>query len=122
MTAGPDRQGEAMHLSPRCGAMTRHGTPCRNPAVRIADDGLRPGGEVIRYKARCRMHGGAKGSGAPRGNSNALKSGAYTREKLELYAALRGLLHRARNCLREEGMPEGTETPRKRLRRTSAGR
>jgi hypothetical protein len=26
------------------------------------------------------MHGGAQGSGAPRGNKNALKSGYYTRE------------------------------------------
>jgi glucans biosynthesis protein len=28
------------------------------------------------------MHGGAKGSGAPTGNSNALKSGLYTAERL----------------------------------------
>jgi hypothetical protein len=29
------------------------------------------------------MHGGAPGSGAPRKNKNALKSGAYTREEIE---------------------------------------
>ncbi len=29
------------------------------------------------------MHGGAPGSGAPRGNKNALKSGLYTREARE---------------------------------------
>ena len=53
-----------MLASPRCGAKTRAGTPCRAPAVR--------------GKARCRMHGGAVGSGAPRGNKNALKNGFYT--------------------------------------------
>jgi len=30
------------------------------------------------------MHGGAKGSGAPRGNQNALKSGLYTAESLAM--------------------------------------
>jgi uncharacterized protein YjcR len=29
------------------------------------------------------MHGGAPGSGAPRGNKNALKHGVYTREAIE---------------------------------------
>jgi len=28
------------------------------------------------------MHGGARGSGAPRGNKNALKHGRYTREAM----------------------------------------
>jgi glucans biosynthesis protein len=55
--------------SPRCGARTRDGDPCRSPAVR--------------GKKRCRMHGGALGSGAPRKNRNAFKSGAYTREEIE---------------------------------------
>jgi uncharacterized protein YjcR len=31
-------------------------------------------------KKRCRMHGGTAGSGAPRGNKNALKHGRFTRE------------------------------------------
>jgi uncharacterized protein YjcR len=30
------------------------------------------------------MHGGAKGSGAPRGNQNALKHGEYTNEMLAM--------------------------------------
>jgi hypothetical protein len=30
------------------------------------------------------MHGGAKGSGAPVGNQNAFKHGAYTREALNI--------------------------------------
>ena len=50
-----------MHLSPRCGAMTRKRTPCRSPAM--------PNG-------RCRMHGG-KAPGAPVGNTNARKHGRY---------------------------------------------
>jgi len=49
----------AMHLTSRCGARTRGGTPCRAPAVRA--------------KWRCRMHGGARGSGGQPGNANALK-------------------------------------------------
>lgn len=34
-------------------------------------------------KKRCRMHGGAAGSGAPKGNHNAFKHGLYTEEYLE---------------------------------------
>ena len=49
-----------------CGAKTRNGTPCKSPAVH--------------GKNRCRMHGGAAGSGAPLGNKNAFKHGFYTRE------------------------------------------
>ena len=58
-------QPEILANAPRCGARarTRGGAPCRSPAVR----GSR----------RCRMHGG-KGSGAPRGNRNAFKHGAFT--------------------------------------------
>ena len=55
-----------MLSSVRCGAKTRSGKPCRSPTVR--------------GKKRCRMHGGAAGSGAPRGNQNARKHGLYTRE------------------------------------------
>jgi hypothetical protein len=51
----------------RCGAKTRAGRPCRQAAV---------GG-----RSRCRMHGGAKGSGGPRGNRNGnFKRGLYTGE------------------------------------------
>lgn len=52
--------------SARCGAKTRRGTPCQSPAVN--------------NKKRCRMHGGAKGSGAPIGSQNALKHGLSTKE------------------------------------------
>ena len=40
-----------MHQAPRCGARTRSGEKCLSPAMK--------------GKARCRIHGGAKGSGAP---------------------------------------------------------
>ncbi len=58
-------QPEILASAPRCGARarTRDGAPCRSPAVRGS--------------ARCLMHGG-KGSGAPRGNRNAWKHGAFT--------------------------------------------
>ena len=72
------RQPLAMHRSPRCGARTRNGSPCRSPAVR--------GGK------RCRMHGGAAGSGAPTGNRNAFRHGRYTRELIEFRRTVRELL------------------------------
>ncbi len=72
--------------SPRCGARTRRGTPCRAPAVR--------------GKARCRMHGGAKGSGAPPGNRNALKTGQHTAEAIAERKRLRELLRTSRAFLR----------------------
>lgn len=69
-----------MTQSPRCGAKTRSGGACRAPAVA--------------GRRRCRMHGGAAGSGAPRGNQNALKDGLHTAEMIALRrrvnAALRG--------------------------------
>jgi uncharacterized protein YjcR len=78
-----------MLASPRCGARTRHGTPCRAPAVK--------------GKKRCRMHGGAQGSGAPRGNRNAVKHGAFTKQALERRAAMRRLIREARKVLKELG-------------------
>jgi len=41
---------------PRCGAKTRSGRPCQ--------------GAAVSGRQRCRMHGGAKGSGAPAGERN----------------------------------------------------
>jgi hypothetical protein len=71
-----------MRSSRRCGAKTRSGKPCMSPAVS--------------GKKRCRMHGGAPGSGAPQGNKNALKSGLFTREAIEERRALRDLIRSAR--------------------------
>jgi hypothetical protein len=71
-----------MHLSPRCGARTRTGSPCRSPAVK--------------GRQRCRMHGGTTGSGAPAGNRNALKHGRYTGEVLEFRRRMQELVREAR--------------------------
>lgn len=76
-----------MLTSPRCGARTRSGHPCRAPAV---------GG-----KGRCRMHGGARGSGAPKGNRNAFKSGLFTRTAIGDRRQLRALMKEWRKTLRE---------------------
>ncbi len=57
------------HDAPRCGAKTRRGTPCQSP--------------MVRGRKRCRMHGGAYGSGAPKGNRNAWKHGLRSKEYLE---------------------------------------
>lgn len=66
------------HQSPRCGAKTRAGTPCQSPAVK--------------NKARCRMHGGAKGSGAPKRNQNAFKHGGYSRESRQARESFKSFL------------------------------
>ena len=41
------------------------------------------------------MHGGAKGSGAPAGNRNALKHGRYSHEAIEFRRAMRALVRAA---------------------------
>ena len=68
MTGVHKRNTGPMLSSLRCGAKTCSGSPCKSPAVR--------------GKKRCRMHGGALGSGAPHGNQNARKTGLYTREEI----------------------------------------
>ena len=74
-----------MNRSRRCGARTRTGRACRSPTV--SD------------KQRCRMHGGAKGSGAPAGNRNALKHGRYSSEILELRRRLAELVRETRELI-----------------------
>jgi hypothetical protein len=84
--AGPRRNTEPMLASPRCGAKTRSGKPCLSPAVS--------------GKRRCRMHGGATGSGAPRGNKNALKSGFYIRQRILERRRLQDFLRQARALIK----------------------
>ena len=56
-------------MAPRCLAKTRSGKACQSPAVN--------------GKKRCRMHGGAKGSGAPSGPANGnYRHGGQTKEAL----------------------------------------
>jgi uncharacterized protein YjcR len=47
------------------------------------------------------MHGGAKGSGAPTGNQNALKHGTYTKAALERRARLRDYIREAEKLLKD---------------------
>jgi len=74
----PHAMEYAFQKAARCGAKTRQGTSCQAPAVQD--------------KKRCRMHGGAEGSGAPKGNKNAYKYGHYTREAIEERLFLRRLM------------------------------
>jgi glucans biosynthesis protein len=83
------REELAMNRAPRCGARTRSGKPCQSPAVR--------------GKRRCRMHGGAAGSGAPIGNTNALRHGNYTAKSIAEWREVSALIRRARTLLRQIG-------------------
>jgi glucans biosynthesis protein len=47
------------------------------------------------------MHGGAPGSGAPRGNRNALKHGNYTREAIAERQKLKDLVRESRKLLQQ---------------------
>ena len=76
-----------MTESPRCGAKTRSGKPCRSPSVT--------------GKKRCRMHGGAEGSGAPKGNQNAFKHGYYSKVAIEERRAMKRLIREAKSFLNE---------------------
>jgi uncharacterized protein YjcR len=47
------------------------------------------------------MHGGAVGSGAPRGNQNALKRGLFTREAIDERRQAQALIRQSRKLLTE---------------------
>jgi len=81
------RNTQPMLESQRCGARTRRGTPCQAPAVT--------------GRERCRMHGGAQGSGAPEGNRNALKHGMYTAKAIAERKALRAMIREFESSLNE---------------------
>ena len=87
MTRVHMRNTAPMLSSPRCGAKTRSGGSCRSPAVS--------------GKRRCRMHGGAPGSGAPRGNKNALKHGLYTCTSKAERRRAQDLMRQSRRLLRD---------------------
>ncbi len=82
---GHARNTGPMLASPRCGAKIRSGGLCRSPAVR--------------GKKRCRMHGGAPGSGAPMANQNARKHGLFTKETIVERKQVQALLGEARKLL-----------------------
>jgi glucans biosynthesis protein len=55
----------------------------------------------VRVLMRWQWLGGAPGSGAPRGNKNALKLGRYTREAIEERRRLRALLRQSRMLIQQ---------------------
>lgn len=70
--------------APRCLARRRNGSPCQKPA--------------IRGKARCQIHGCAKGSGAPKGRANGLyRTGSWTAEAMALRRQVSAVLKACRN-------------------------
>jgi hypothetical protein len=75
--------------SQRCGARTRRGQFCRN--------------HPIRRRQRCRLHGGAPGTGAPRGNRNAVKHGRTTAAALAARRAIARLIRASRRTLEAMG-------------------
>ncbi|MDA9396882.1 hypothetical protein ACVWW6_007832 [Bradyrhizobium sp. USDA 3311] len=92
MTGGHTRNTVPMRTSPRCGARTRDGSPCRAPTAH--------------GKTRCRMHGGALGSGAPKGNRNARTHGLFTRDAISERQQLQALLDDAQTLLRKLTQPK----------------
>ena len=81
------RNAGPMLASPRCGARTRASGACRSPAVR--------------GRKRCRMHGGAAGSGAPKANKNARKHGLFSGDAIAERREIQALLGEARKMLEE---------------------
>src|SRR5271166_802951 len=69
------REPLPLRQAPRCLARTRSETPCQKPAAK--------------GKKRCRLHGGAEGSGAPCGERNgSYRHGLFTREAIAERRAL----------------------------------
>ena len=76
------REPESLRLTPRCGAKRRDGLPCQKPRAK--------------GRTRCRLHGGAPGSGAPKGEANGRYAhGLLTAEAMEERIALSAILGRS---------------------------
>jgi glucans biosynthesis protein len=76
------REPESLRLTPRCGAKRRDGRPCQKPRAR--------------GRTRCRLHGSAHGSGAPKGEANGRYShGLLTADAIEERTALSAILGRS---------------------------
>lgn len=90
-TSRTDKKHYAFENAPKCGAKTKsnNGKPCRCPAVK--------------GKTRCRVHGGAKGSGAKRGNINALKHGEYTQEAKAFKQDIRQTIKISKDLIKDFG-------------------
>lgn len=76
-----EQKSYAFNNAPRCEAKTRRNTACQSPAVK--------------GKPRCRMHGCAKGSGAPKGNTYAVTHGQSTTEIKSFRKAVRQVITEA---------------------------
>ncbi len=83
------------------------GTECEAPAAGRCGARLRGGGTCrkhpLRGRRRCRLHGGAKGSGAPRGNRNAVTHGRTTAAALAERRAIARLIRASLRTLEEMG-------------------
>jgi len=87
MNGGHPRNTGPMLSSPRCGAKTRAGKLCLSPRVR--------------GRTRCRMHGGALGSGAPKHNKNALKHGVHTHQAIQERRQVQALIKASRKLIHD---------------------
>jgi hypothetical protein len=75
------RAPESLRLTLRCGAKRRDGQPCQKPTAK--------------GQTHCRLHGGALGSGAPKGEVNGRYShGLLTAEAIEERIAISEILER----------------------------
>ena len=72
---------------PRGGAKSRSGKPCQSPCVK--------------GKKRCRMHGGAAGSGAPKGNKNAWKHGGRSARAIDNRKHLNNVMREMRQLIKQ---------------------
>ncbi|MGC1181488.1 hypothetical protein [Legionella sp.] len=88
-TSRTEKKHYAFESAPRCGARTKgnYGKPCCCPAVK--------------GKARCRVHGGARRSGAPLYNLNALKHGETTGEAKALRKEIRREIVRSKKFIKD---------------------
>ena len=76
------RKSEKPQPARQCGARTKNGTPCQSPATK---------------KGRCRLHGGAKGSGGPSGELNGqYRHGDRTQTAIAEQQRFRALLNMLR--------------------------
>ena len=87
-TSRTEKKTYAFDNAPRCGAKTKgnNGQPCQCPA--------------IKGKTRCRVHGGAKGSGAKLGNMNALKHGETTSDAKAFRLKIRKFIQRSKALIK----------------------
>ena len=75
------REPLSLRLTPRCGAKRRDGLPCQKPRAK--------------GRNRCRLHGGAPGSGAPKDEANRRYShGLLTADAIEERTVLLEVLGR----------------------------